>query len=482
MDTRPNARNLFSPGEVQRCLLCNGEYQPAVEPHVCEIESDWTGCYRDSWKGLIVPDAFSHPAKFSRSLIHRIYQHAKEEKWLEPGSTVIDPFGGVALGGLEAAWHGAHWVGCELEQKFVDLGNQNIALWQARFGHMSTWGSVRLMQGDSRQLSSVLERAGLCVSSPPFGESSKGGGISAAMRGESDYKVDRMPGSVYQPSEQGTTDGNLCNLPAKDEGLRLAISSPPYNDARQGWATTNERSENIRYGNTEGQMSDMPATGAALTLAISSPPFADSVQAHDPKYQSAGDDHGPRHSDYGTSPGQLGAMKEHGGAEMVVSSPPYEGCPVDSYGKNPGGGVAGKNSASVHHEEWKTGEGYGRSAGQLGHTVGDDFWSAAREIVAQTYIVLAPNSHAIWVLKGFIRKKTYVDFPDQWRQLCESLGFRTLHWHRAWLVEPGETQVNLLGEKDVDYTKERKSFFRRLAEKKGSPRIDFEVVLCMLRP
>jgi hypothetical protein len=38
------------------------------------------------------------------------------------------------------------------------------------------------------------------------------------------------------------------------------------------------------------------------------------------------------------------------------------------------------------------------------------------------------------------------------------------------------TQNGLFG--TITEKKERKSFFRRLAEKKGSPKIDFEVVLC----
>jgi len=439
--------DLFSPGELQRCLLCNVEYEPAVKAHACEVESDWTGCYRDSWKGLIRPDSFAHPAKFSRSLIHRIYQHARDEKWLAPGATVIDPFGGVALGGLEAAWHGTHWIGVELEQKFVDLGRSNIMLWQKRFGHMPTWGSVRLVQGDSRRLSTVLARAGLC------------------------------------------------------------ISSPPYVDARQNWATTNERSGNIRYGNTEGQMSDMPATEGGLHLAISSPPFGASVQAQDPAYRDAGNKHGPRHSEYGESSGQL--------ANMAISSPPYDtGCAQQGTDKHPErmrgseyhparydlavssppfaeslasddpekrGGLFRDPKRAKDKTLTAT---YGTSEGQIGllKDTPDDFWTAAHEIVAQTYTVLAPNSHAIWVLKGFIRKKTYVDFPDQWRLLCEALGFKTLHWHRCWLIEPGEVQAGLLGEGEKDYTRERKSFFRRLAEKKGSLRIDFEVVLCMLKP
>jgi len=42
------------------------------------------------------------------------------------------------------------------------------------------------------------------------------------------------------------------------------------------------------------------------------------------------------------------------------------------------------------------------------------------------------------------------------------------------------THETLFGHTEVK-RKERKSFFRRLAESKGSPKIDFEVVLCMSR-
>ena len=82
---------------------------------------------------------------------------------------------------------------------------------------------------------------------------------------------------------------------------------------------------------------------------------------------------------------------------------------------------------------------------------------------------------AIWVVKAFVRKGRIVDFPGDWRRLCESQGFVTVCEHHAMLVK--ETKHNGLFE-EITETKERKSFFRRLAEKKGSPKIDYEVVLC----
>jgi hypothetical protein len=45
----------------------------------------WAGCYPSKWKGLIVPEATSHPAKFSSRLIRRIYEHMIAEGWLAEG-------------------------------------------------------------------------------------------------------------------------------------------------------------------------------------------------------------------------------------------------------------------------------------------------------------------------------------------------------------------------------------------------------------
>ena len=87
---------------------------------------------------------------------------------------------------------------------------------------------------------------------------------------------------------------------------------------------------------------------------------------------------------------------------------------------------------------------------------------------------------AIWVVKDFVRKGQRVPFSDQWLALCESIGFRLVCRHRAMLVKLGAKQ-KLLDGGEHQTVKERKSFFRRLAEKKGSPRIDWEDVICVVR-
>ena len=80
------------------------------------------------------------------------------------------------------------------------------------------------------------------------------------------------------------------------------------------------------------------------------------------------------------------------------------------------------------------------------------------------------------LVKHFVRNGKLVDFPGDWRRLCEHVGFELVQEVHASLVET-TTHRTLFGEKTTE--RARKSFFRRLAEKRGSPRIDYECVLFM---
>lgn len=109
---------------------------------------------------------------------------------------------------------------------------------------------------------------------------------------------------------------------------------------------------------------------------------------------------------------------------------------------------------------------YGDTDGQLGIETGNSFWFAARQIVYQTYLALRPGGHAVWVVKGFVKDKAVVDFPGQWRLLCESVGFITLHEHHAMLTNHKGTSHTLEGG-EVHHKTEAKSFFRRNGENKA---------------
>jgi hypothetical protein len=160
--------------------------------------------------------------------------------------------------------------------------------------------------------------------------------------------------------------------------------------------------------------------------------------------------------------------------DLTLSSPPYEKTEVAV--RLESGGGQETRQAKRESGEW---EGYNKvNPDNLGSSDGETFWIAARKIVEEVYLSLKPGGHAIWIVKAYVKNKEYVDFPDQWRRLCEAVGFTTLHVHRAMVVEERGDQYALSGELPKTVV-ERKSFFRRLAERKGSPRIDWEEVICM---
>ena len=124
---------------------------------------------------------------------------------------------------------------------------------------------------------------------------------------------------------------------------------------------------------------------------------------------------------------------------------------------------------------------YGSDPANIGNDTGDTFWAAARAIVEQTYAVLRPGGYAAWVCKDFVRKGQRVPFSDQWQQLCAAVGFVPVERIAAMLVDDHGDQLDIFGGVTAR-RKEHKSFFRRLAEKKGSPRIDHEDVIIMRKP
>ena len=155
-----------------------------------------------------------------------------------------------------------------------------------------------------------------------------------------------------------------------------------------------------------------------------------------------------------------------GNLAAVLSSPPYESS-MERWGKEP----------SAMMQAYGLTARYGDSNGQLA-TAGEDFWSAAYLVVAQTFALVRPGGHAIFVTKNFVREGKVVEFSQQWAQLCEACGFRLAHWHRAWQVEHNGTAFTLDGG-NVERKVSRKGFFRRLYESKHPENaIDWEDVLC----
>lgn len=381
----------------------------------------WYHCYPSHWVGVITPESMRHPAKFSSRLVARIYRHCLEEGWLKPGDSVVDPFGGVALGALEAMRCGLDWTGVELEENFVQLGNGNVSLWNSRYaGKLPGWGTARLLQGDSRNLVQVIRQANGVVSSPPYADSSV------------------APGGIQ---------GRNAGLLRINEGqtYRVAISSPPYAD------------------------------GCAHTGGDDRPGFLEGGTLHGVGINGVASD--PR---YGSTLGQLGAMPP-GDYKAAISSPPFLQTQGGTNVTSTTGPLADPRMIQRHSAGNHAANAYGETPGQLSQEPTQTFWTAARQIIEQTYQILTPGAHAIWVVKAFVKNGQIVDFPGQWREVCESVGYVSLHEHHAMLTHHRATYQTIEG-KMVEDRVEYMSFFRRLANKKGAPRIDWETVLCMEKP
>ena len=394
----------------------------------------------------------------ARGVCEWIFDHLFERGWLNKGDICIDPFFGIGTTGVIGASRGVQVYGVELEHKFCRLCEENFKL------HRHTWETFGdplpiCFQGDSRELGkvlgSVLFRGGgrlvgadVCVGSPPYE-----GSVNSQSHGIDWSKAGQATGNRKR--------GEGCK---QEETLRSQLK---YDEC------------------SEGQLGAMKS--GDVDAVISSPPYQGSQQSQDGEFVMDSTDANPtaRKLDSRTyfpatmdSDGQLTSLPAGDVADAIVSSPPYEGSvgtpsvgAIQQQGGWGSGGDISARSENCYRAK------YGESDGQLGHTTGDTFWTAAREIVQQCHAILKPGGIAVWVCKDFVRAGKRVPFSDDWRRMCEACGFETLEWIKASLIKR-EEQPGLFGEPVVK-ERAKKSFFRRLAEAKGSPRIDHEDVLIM---
>lgn len=477
----------------------------------------WHGCYDAHWRGLIVPESFAHPAKFARGLIERILRHGFDRGWWRAGDLVGDPFGGVALGGVAAGYAGLNWVGCELEGKFVLLGNRNLALHGPKWMVLGQASCVTLLQGDSRRFASIIEGAGAIITSPPYADNQR----SDRTAEERDRRRGFRQGSgCFRTSEcYGRSDGQIGALGSGN--VDAIVSSPPYADGlghgggrpihqpgRPDTVTLEGQKEG--YGGTAGQIGALPAGG--VDAVVTSPPYADSVNSgnHGIDWSKCDAVEGRRRGDgtrheaafrsqmaYGVADGQIGALSA-GGLDAVLTSPPYEGTDVATADARDGKRRLAQIARAIARGEKVSDEfhrllakginpasnlnivGYGRTEGQIGADTGETYWQAMHLVYGQCLLALKPGGVMCVVVKDYVKDRQRVPLCDQTLRLLEHLGFEPVERIRAMLVRE-RRHTCLFGHEHL-VRKERKSFFRRLAEKKGSPRIDWEEVLVVRKP
>src|SRR3990167_1073382 len=193
---------------------------------------DWHECYGQSWRDVLVPEAFSHPAKMARGLVRRIFGYLLAEGLVRAGDTVLDPFGGIGTTGIEAGVRGVRSVIVELEPKFVALAQANVEK------HRRAWEATGkpipvVLQGDSRRLRAVLREHGIIdavVSSPPYVSGGthpdQTGAWNSDIPRPNDPSRRRGQGGTKALAGYGREDGQLGQL--REGDIAAVISSPPY--------------------------------------------------------------------------------------------------------------------------------------------------------------------------------------------------------------------------------------------------------------
>lgn len=434
--------------------------------------------YGSRWGSAITKASVSHPAKYSPKLIKWIISTGIDRGYWQPGDLILDPFGGIGTGGIVAADNWINWLGVELEPRFVKMARDNFAIHQPRWQDDGAPEPL-IVQGDSRQFASIVRDqldAGAipslynpplaAISSPPYANRVDDHGTGPV--------ATKMKDDVY-----GSTVGQMGNLRTG------AVTSPPYADMdtsrshTQGKSRTDPNSPNYRpfavrtfseyeqareYGHTPGQI------GALKAGAITSPPFSQ-PEARDRYAVQDGviSDTITR----ATTIDRQGQMEANISRLNGITSPPYEGSVIKARsGHLEAARLEAKGLNDQPRGLLSSGEhaleAYSHDKANLGNETGETYWDAVEQVYREVHDVLSPGGVFAVVVKDFVKNKQRVPLVDMTRELLERIGFKTLMESRAMVVSE-------------DGTKSHKSFFRRLAESKGSPAIDWEVVLWLER-
>jgi hypothetical protein len=335
----------------------------------------------------------------------------------------------------------------------------------------------------------------LLVSSSPYAD----GGVR---KGGNDPHPERtVTRQVGQSTSQdyGAASANLANLPsgaldaALAPGAALVACSPPDADGCTHTGGADPQPQHVQGG-------ILRYVQYGVELVASSPPFADTFHGQSeattpanrtqrfPHWRTGHQSQLNHPRGYGDSPAQFGTMPPGSVAAVVqgdlgVASPPFEnsvsanGHGIDWSKAGQATGNRKRGAGSKHEATLRAQLKYSDTPEQLGNTQGTTFWEAAKQIISETYKILRPGAHAVWVCKNYVRNGEIVPFSIDWAKLCMAVGFEWIHHHKALLVETHSTGRNFQGE-ETTHTIRRESFFRRLSREKTGVSIDHEDILC----
>ena len=402
------------------------------------------------WKDFFTDESTTHPAKMNLRLLSWII-----ETYTEPGEVVLDPMAGTGSTIVLASLLGRHGVAVEYEPRFCEMIRENIKRTE-RQSTLTPKGRMVCKQGDARELSKLLEESDAIITSPPFGPSTRGGGIfkeGYTAPGEEEVSDPGLPERHARPLSDDPQ--NIDNL--KYGEVDAVVTSPPYSLTREGSdriatgidvKTGKSLWDKTGSGFSEGNIQKLPH--GDIDAVITSPPYEGSVPAYDEGWlEEHWDDESdsPKHKTMRFGRSMRGYPKK---VDTVVTSPPYGNRladdvvqdgdearisyrqAIDSIVTSPpyeesltGGGQVDKEGFAQGHTQGKHcfKDGYSTDENNIGNLKSESYLEAMLQVYCECHKVLKKTGVMILVTKNFIRDKQVVRLDLDTIKLCEAAGF-----------------------------------------------------------
>jgi len=268
-------------------------------------------------------ESVSHPAKAN---LHLLYFLIK--KYTEEGGVVADIMAGTGSTGIVASYLGRSAVLVELEEKFVEWMEKNVALLES-YGKKK--GEIKIIQGDTRRLTNLLGvKADSVITSPPYKTATQGGGLNK-------HPPKSFRGVLRNHSfKLSDNPNNIDNLPSGD--IDAVVTSPPYSECEHNYehglkalgsnfrgrkAWENREKTEVSHEN----VGELPH--GSIDSIITSPPYSETYSSskagkairtgetkiHDEKHLAR-----PYTEDLKKD--NIGNLS-HGSVDAILTSPPY---------------------------------------------------------------------------------------------------------------------------------------------------------------
>lgn len=212
--------------------------------------------------------AASHPAKANTKLIEYLVLNYTNE-----GDTVLDPMAGSGSTGVVSALHNRNAIQVELEPKFYEFMERAREKVE-KTPTLTEKGRIINILGDARELSKLLEKVDVCITSPPYAETELSGG-------NPEKRLERLLNAGYDPKDYLGGRARNAMLRHYDE-VDTIITSPPYGDVVSDWKEGPlAGSDKERYGRWKEGTARMHSytqhliPTKSVDTVITSPPFGE---------------------------------------------------------------------------------------------------------------------------------------------------------------------------------------------------------------